>query len=179
LQLGRLRRWPLASCRSPLVLTVLHPPPCRADALKIPVVLFCALIVTLVVPEAPIPPTHRTLGSGLRSLDWLGTVLLIGSTTTLILGLSFHTSYLEPWSAPIVWGNLLAALLASIALVWVEGKVKRPLIPLELFADRHTAAIMASGFFLSVVAQAFVSGLPVPTVHLLHLHHDFAERGTR
>jgi MFS family permease len=124
---------------------------------QIPVVLFCATIVTLFVPEAPIPPTHRTLLSGLRSLDWLGTLLLIGCTTTLILGLSFHTSYLQPWSAPVVWGNLTAAILACGALIWVEGKVKRPLIPLELFADRHTASIMASGFFLSVVAQAFVS----------------------
>jgi hypothetical protein len=114
-------------------------------------------MVTLLLPPAPIPPTHQTIWAGLASLDWAGTILLVGAVTTLILGFSFHTSYLEPWSAPIVWGNLLAAVLAAGALVLVEQRVARPVIPLAMFKEKHTAAVLMSGFFMSVVAQAFVS----------------------
>jgi hypothetical protein len=123
------------------------------------VIVFCITMVTLLLPPAPIPPTHQTVWTGLASLDWMGTLLLVGAVSTLILGFSFHTSYLEPWSAPIVWGNLLAAVLATALLVFVEQRVERPVIPLSMFRERHTAAVLMSGFFMSVVAQAFVSRL--------------------
>lgn len=129
--------------------------------IQLPVILFCSIMVSILLPPAPIAPTHTSVKKGLASLDWIGSILLIGSVTTLILGFSFHTSFLLPWSDSLVWGNLLASILALATLLWVESKVERPVIPLELFKDSHVAACMSSGFFLSVVAQAFVSALPV------------------
>ncbi|WWC60765.1 uncharacterized protein I303_103341 [Kwoniella dejecticola CBS 10117] len=128
---------------------------------QLPIVLFCAIIVSTFLPTPPIPPTHQSLFSGLASLDWLGSFLLIGSVTTLLLGLSFHTSYLEPWSAPIVWGMLVASVISTILFIWVETKVKRPVLPLELFKSSHIAAINTCGFFLSVGNQAFLFQIPV------------------
>lgn len=136
--------------------------PCLSIAdLQIPVIIMCITLVTILLPEAPIPPTHQTVWTGLASLDWAGTFLLVGAVTTLILGFSFHTSYLEPWSAPIVWGNLLAAVLAAGLLIYVEQRVERPIIPLSMFKEKHTAAVLMSGFFMSVVSQAFVSSILV------------------
>lgn len=138
-------------------------PNCEVDNqadLQLPVIIFCIAMVTILLPPAPIPPTHLTVWAGLASLDWIGTLLLVGAVTTLILGFSFHTSYLEPWSAPIVWGNLLAACLATVMLILVEQRVERPVIPLSMFKESHTAAVLMSGFFMSVVAQAFVSFRP-------------------
>ena len=129
---------------------------------QLPIALWCMLMVTLLLPPAPIAPTHKTIWSGLASLDWAGSVLLIGSVTTLILGLSFHTSFLLPWADGRVWGNLLAAALAFAALLKVENKVERPVIPLGLFKSRHVAGCIASGLFLSIVAQAFVSAFVCP-----------------
>jgi hypothetical protein len=120
-------------------------------------IAFCAIVTTTFLPPSIIPPTHPTLLSGLRSLDWLGTLLLIGSTTSLILGFSFHTSFLQPWSAPLVWGNLVGAVIGLAIFVWWEGRVERPVVPLGLLKSKHRGAIMASGFFLSVGNQAFVS----------------------
>ena len=124
---------------------------------QLPIALFCILMVSLLLPPSPIPPTHKTIWSGLASLDWLGSALLIGSVTTLILGFSFHTSFLLPWGDGRVWGNLAAAGVAFVALLVTESKVSRPVVPLGLFRSRHVAGCMASGFFLSVVSQAFVS----------------------
>jgi MFS family permease len=124
---------------------------------QLPIALFCMLMVSLLLPPSAIPPTHKTIWSGLASLDWLGSGLLIGSVTTLILGFSFHTSFLLPWRDGRVWGNLVAAAVAFTALLFVESRVDRPVVPLGLFSNSHVAACMASGFFLSVVSQAFVS----------------------
>ncbi len=120
-------------------------------------VLICILIVTTLLPEQAIPPTHQSLRSGLASLDYIGTFLLLISVSSLILGLSFHTSYLKPWSDPVVYGLLISSVVAGTVFVWVEGKVKRPLIPLSLFMDRQLVAIYSANFFLSVVSSAFVS----------------------
>ncbi|WVF71816.1 hypothetical protein IAT40_006624 [Kwoniella sp. CBS 6097] len=128
---------------------------------QLPVVFFCAIIVSLFLPIAPIPPTHKTLLSGLASLDWLGSFFLITSTTSLILGLSFHTSYLEPWSSPIVWGLILCSILTAVAFFYTETKVERPVVPLKLFKSNHIAAIMVAGFFLSIGNQAFMFQIPV------------------
>ncbi|WWC89697.1 uncharacterized protein L201_004622 [Kwoniella dendrophila CBS 6074] len=128
---------------------------------QIPVVLFCAIIVSIFLPTSAIPPTHQSLLSGLKSLDWLGTFFLITSVTTLLLGLSFHTSYLEPWSSPIVWGMLLISIISTMIFIYVETKVKRPVVPLELFKSSHIAAINTCGFFLSVGNQAFMFQIPV------------------
>ncbi|WWC69120.1 uncharacterized protein I206_103056 [Kwoniella pini CBS 10737] len=128
---------------------------------QLPVIIFCGIIVPTFLPTPPIPPTHQSLLKGLASLDWLGSFLLIGSVTTLLLGLSFHTSYLEPWSAPIVWGMLVASVISTALFIWVETKVKRPVVPLELFKSSHIAAINTCGFFLSVANQAFLFQIPV------------------
>lgn len=129
------------------------------------------MIVSVFLPTPPIPPTHKSLLSGLASLDWLGTALLIGSVTTLIFGFSFHTSYLEPWSSPMVWGTLLASVLSAAAFVLVEMKVKHPLVPLRVFKSNHISAVMLSGSFLSVSNQAFVSLYILHSIISIDIHH--------
>ncbi|WWD20929.1 hypothetical protein CI109_105407 [Kwoniella shandongensis] len=128
---------------------------------QIPVTIFCAVIVAIFLPVPPIPPTHKSLLKGLASLDWIGTFFLIGSITTLILGFSFHTSYLEPWSAPIVWGMLLASVVLGVAFFMTEARVARPVVPLELFRSSHLAATLGAGFLLSISNQAFLYQIPV------------------
>ena len=114
-------------------------------------------MVTTFLPEPPIPPTHKTLSSGLASLDWLGSGLLLGSVTALLLGLSFHTSFLKPWSSPDVWGELLASIVGLGMFFMVETRAKNPIVPMSLLKSRHRMAIMSSGLFLSIGNQAFVS----------------------
>jgi len=124
--------------------------------MQVPIALFCAVIVTTFLPPAPIAPTHSSLLAGLASLDWGGSALLLTGVTTLILGFSFHTSFLLPWSHPVVWGCLASSVILLGSFVKVESKVENPLVPLSLLRSKHRLAILASGFFLSVGNQAFV-----------------------
>lgn len=143
--------------------------------IQVPIVLWCATIVTLFVPDPPIAPTHASALSGLASLDWGGSSLLLGSVAALILGLSFHTSYFRPWSDPLVWGLLLTSVLAILAFVKVESKVKRPIVPLSMFHSKQLIAIWTSGMLLSVSSQAFL--FHVPTYFSVLLNSSGASAG--
>ena len=151
----------------------------RADH-QLPIIIFTLIITTLFLPPSPIPPTHPTLLSGLTSLDWTGTILLISSVTALILGFSFHTSYLIPWSSPTVWGLLLASVLAFGLFVLQEKRAgESAVVDLKNLRSKHRSAIMASGFLLSIVNGAVVSPLlsiwklgEVLMTDVLHVRRD-------
>lgn len=136
---------------------------------QLPVIIWCAVIVAAFLPEPPIAPTHTSLLRGLRSLDWAGTVLLLVSTASLILGLSFHTSYLRPWSHPSVCGLIGASGLSLGLFVLNEGRATSPIVPMSLFATRQLCAIWASGLLLMVSAQAFLFHIPMYFAVLMDL----------
>lgn len=142
---------------------------------QIPIIAWCAFIVACFLPEPPIAPTHQSAWAGLASLDWGGILLLLGSVSTLILGLSFHTSYFRAWSDPVVWGLLLASALSVAGFILVENKVKRPIVPLSMFRSRQLVAIWLSGTFLSIAAQAFL--FHVPTYFAVLLDSSAAQAG--
>jgi len=143
---------------------------------QVPIVIWCATIVGTFLPDPPVAPTHGTsVWRGLASLDWGGIVLLLGSTSAFILGLSLHTSFFRPWSDPWVWGLLLASILAIIAFVRVEAKVARPIVPPRLFQSRQLVAIWLSGTFLSISSQAFL--FHVPTYFAVLVDSSAAQAG--
>ncbi|WP_344299772.1 MDR family MFS transporter [Sinomonas flava] len=82
-------------------------------------------------------------------IDWLGTILLTASVSTLLIWVSFagKADYYDWWSwqtAVMVGGSLLGLIL----LVVVESRVAMPIIPLKIVANRTTA--------LSILASAAV-----------------------
>ncbi|CAK9783937.1 MFS general substrate transporter [Cutaneotrichosporon oleaginosum] len=127
---------------------------------QLPVVLFCATIVSLFLPEPPIPPTHSSLLHGLLSLDWAGVSLLLASTASLILGLSFHTSYFRPWSDPSVCGLLATSAVSLGLFVWTERRAARPIVPMSLFKTTQLRAIWSSAVLLMVGSQALLFHVP-------------------
>lgn len=80
------------------------------------------------------------------SIDWLGSLLLTSGVSLLLIWVSFagQADYYDWWSwqsAVMVGGGIV--LLA--AMVFVESKVKAPIIPLKIISQRTTAlAILAS-----------------------------------
>ncbi|MBL0704179.1 MDR family MFS transporter [Sinomonas cellulolyticus] len=80
-------------------------------------------------------------------IDWLGSILLTASVSTLLIWVSFagKADYYDWWSwqtAAMVGGSVLGLIL----LVIVESRVAMPIIPLKIVANRTTAlSIVASG----------------------------------
>ncbi|MEN4937100.1 MFS transporter [Stenotrophomonas sp. TWI1151] len=58
------------------------------------------------------------------------------------------------WSAPATWFSLITALVALLAFSLVQRRVTRPLLPLDLFADRRFALLNLASFVLGLTAYA-------------------------
>ncbi|HET8879129.1 MAG TPA: MFS transporter [Arthrobacter sp.] len=100
------------------------------------IIALILLQITLKLPHVKRP----------AKIDWLGSILLTSGVSLLLIWVSFagNPDYYDWWSwqsAAMVGGGV--ALLAL--LVFVEGRVAQPIIPLKIISERTTAlAILAS-----------------------------------
>jgi MFS family permease len=107
------------------------------------VVLF--LFLDIHTPTTP-------LVEGLKAIDWVGTVLVIGGTTVFLLGLQFG-GISFPWNTATVICLLVFGLVIIGVFVLVEAKVAAwPVIPMRLFEHRSNLAA-----FVLVFCHGFTS----------------------
>ncbi|KAJ3456803.1 hypothetical protein MRS44_016826 [Fusarium solani] len=98
---------------------------------------------------------------GLKALDWLGSLTVIGGTILLLLGLELG-GVIFPWNSPtticlIIFGTLMACLF-----VVVEAKhAKYPIVPLRLFASRSNIGAFATCFCHALIALSASYWLPL------------------
>lgn len=89
-------------------------------------------------PEPLGPSLARVQGisvaAGLASFDFLGALSLSSTVTGLILGINLGGNLL-PWTHPVVISSLVVCVLAGVALVSVERRALRPLLPLRLLSS--------------------------------------------
>ncbi|WP_235780790.1 MDR family MFS transporter [Sinomonas notoginsengisoli] len=101
-------------------------------------------VIALILIQATLKIKHVKRAA---KIDWLGSILLTVSVSTLLIWVSFagKADYYDWWSwqtAAMVGGSVLGLIL----LVIVESRVAMPIIPLKIVADRTTAlSIIASG----------------------------------
>ena len=100
--------------------------------------------------------TPRTpIVAGLKALDWLGSLAIVGGTVMFLLGLEYG-GVMFPWASAtvvclIVFGAVVLALFFAVEL-YVP---RYPLMPLRLFRDRSNVACYATCFWHGFV---FISG---------------------
>lgn len=76
---------------------------------------------------------HAALASKLRRIDFVGTLLFVGGTTSFLLGLSWG-GVLHPWASVQTLVPILIGVASMILFVLYEAKLaKEPLIPPSLF----------------------------------------------
>jgi EmrB/QacA subfamily drug resistance transporter len=66
-----------------------------------------------------------------HGLDWLGALLAFGGLGSLIYGLISASD--RGWSSPIVIGGLVSAVVLLVSFILAEGKVRVPMMPLDVF----------------------------------------------
>ncbi|KAK2871620.1 hypothetical protein FQN49_002992 [Arthroderma sp. PD_2] len=122
-------------------------------------------------------PTTPIL-AGLRAIDWLGSLAVIGGTVMFLIGLEYGgQSY--PWSSPTVICLIVFGIVTWGIFILIQWKVSRfPVMPLWLFTQRSTlasygtvlvhGAIYTSGsFFLPLYFQAVLGETPLKSGILL------------
>ncbi len=119
-----------------------------------------ALAVISVVMKAT---TRRP--SSVRDLDMVGIVVLACALVALLIALTEKgetgsNGQLHGWLTPEVGGLLLLAAVALAVFVLVERRAREPLIPLDLFATRISAATLGAVFFMGFAMFTAVIYLP-------------------
>ncbi|EGD91317.1 hypothetical protein H112_01120 [Trichophyton rubrum D6] len=122
-------------------------------------------------------PTTPLL-AGLRAIDWLGSLAVVGGTVMFLIGLEYGgESYL--WSSPTVICLIVFGIVTWGIFILIQWKVSRyPVMPLWLFTQRSTlaaygtvlihGAIYTSGsFFLPLYFQAVLGETPLKSGILL------------
>ncbi|PKY08035.1 hypothetical protein P168DRAFT_262108 [Aspergillus campestris IBT 28561] len=92
---------------------------------------------------------------GLRAIDWVGTLLIIGGTLMFLFGLEFGgINY--PWSSPTVICLIVFGVLTwTLALLYEWKFAKYPVIPTRIFNNWHNVTILVICFCHSFV---FIAG---------------------
>ncbi|MGA5148211.1 MFS transporter [Streptomyces griseoincarnatus] len=125
-----------------------------------------------VLPALRLLQQERTPAVGRPRLDVAGAVVATAALAALTYGLGQAESH--GWGAPVTAGTLTAGLLALAVFVWLEGRVRTPLMPLRLFRVRSVAVgnlvLVLTGacfipmwYFLSLYMQQVLRYSPVQT----------------
>jgi EmrB/QacA subfamily drug resistance transporter len=108
-----------------------------------------ALVVTSFVLKLPVRREPHTI-------DWLGSALLVGAISTLLLATSWGGSQYA-WSSPTILGLFAASAILTVLLVRQELRVPEPILPPRLFRSdvfRVSAAVtflVGAGLFGAIV----------------------------
>ncbi|HEX4109926.1 MAG TPA: DHA2 family efflux MFS transporter permease subunit [Solirubrobacteraceae bacterium] len=102
-------------------------------------------LLTIVVTLIAVPESRDENAS--RRIDFPGIVLLSATITALVLAIVQGDSW--GWTSGRVLGLLGGAVLALIAFVITETRVRHPLLPLAVFRSRQFVGASTVGFTLS------------------------------
>ncbi len=113
--------------------------------------------VALAVIAAVMPATGEHVH---HKVDYLGTALMAGGVSCLILFLSLGGST-EPWGSATSIALAVGGVVLSTAFVLVERRVEEPILPPRLFSNRVFAAASAIGFIVGFGMFGAIAFLPL------------------
>ncbi len=131
--------------------------------LNIPVAIGAVMATIFAVRES----RDTTVG---REVDYVGVIALTGALTALVLALVEGNDW--GWGSPQVIGLLAGAVLASLAFVAIELRVRAPMVEFRFFTERNflgavvvaliiTFAMMGVFFFLALYMQDILRYSPL------------------
>lgn len=119
-------------------------------------------IPALIVIATVLPNFHPDVRSSARDIDYLGIVVFTAAVVPLLIGLTNKgltnaQGNLNGWTDPSVGGLILLDLALLAVFVFIESRVKQPIVPLNLFRDRTYSLsnlavfVMAFGMFAAII----------------------------
>ncbi len=113
-------------------------------------------IVSLAVVARVLPSIRRPHGP--LNLDWLGGGVFVAAMIPLLIGLT--NKQFADWTEPQVGGLVTIGLALLAVFLYIESRVKEPIVPLDLWRDRTYAGSIVATFFASFGFFAAIIFLP-------------------
>ncbi|KIJ65390.1 hypothetical protein HYDPIDRAFT_110438 [Hydnomerulius pinastri MD-312] len=120
---------------------------------------FLAGLSVLILLDLPTPP--GTFREKLMRMDWMGNFLVISSTVSCTIGLTWG-GITAPWMSPTVLVPLVMGIVGLLAFIAYEATfAENPLVPFSLMTNRTSISGYLQAFFVSVVTLGVVYFFPV------------------
>ncbi|KAF9162691.1 hypothetical protein BGX21_001714 [Mortierella sp. AD011] len=102
------------------------------------------------------------LGATLRSLDYVGIILMIVSIVMILLGLNWGADGKYAWDSTVVLVLLIVGAIIGVVFLFNEAKcAKRPIIPLRLFGTFSLAVTYAQVFIQGFIFLGLLFFMPL------------------
>jgi hypothetical protein len=133
------------------------------DGIALIIILF--FLNNLHVPKTPIL-------AGLKAIDWIGSLTIVGGTLMLLLGLQFGGE-VHPWDSAIVLCLIIFGVFTMALFFLNEWRLATyPVVPLHIFRYRSNLACLAvcfchgvtfigSSYYLPLYFQACLGATPI------------------
>lgn len=117
--------------------------------------------------------TPRTpIWDGLKAIDWVGTLLIVGGTLMFLFGLQYG-GVTAPWdSAEVLCLIIFGVLTIALFLIWEWKLAKYPIMPMAIFASvtncatlgvvfLHGYVFISASYYLPLYFQAIRGATPI------------------
>jgi EmrB/QacA subfamily drug resistance transporter len=111
-----------------------------------PAIFFVNLPIGVVALALGWPMLSESRNPNAQRIDLPGQVLVTGALVCLIIGLIEGSS--QGWTSPLILGLFIGTAVLLVAFLLVEARVREPLLPLQLFANRVFSVANVAGFLL-------------------------------
>ncbi|KAK3703017.1 hypothetical protein LTR37_014747 [Vermiconidia calcicola] len=101
----------------------------------------CAISFALVLIFLDVHNPRTTFFSGIKAIDWLGTLSILAVVLMVLLGLEFGSTIL-PWSSPTVIYLIVFGIAMVGCFIFSEKKASYPLMPLDMFTRKNNVAFL-------------------------------------
>ncbi|KAI0353757.1 iron permease [Trametes cingulata] len=118
-----------------------------------------SLLLTFLFMRVRKPST--SLREKFAEMDWIGIILLVGSTTSFLIAMTW-AGLRFAWSSAHVLAPLIIGAIGIVAFFLIEAFwLKRPTVPSFLFTSRTTLSGYLGTFFHGVVSIALIYYIPI------------------
>ncbi|KAG6909191.1 hypothetical protein DXG01_001705 [Tephrocybe rancida] len=116
------------------------------------------VVLVLLLLKLPTPP--GTMREKLAKMDWIGNFLIIASTTSVVVALTWG-GVVYAWSSARVLVPLILGLLGMALFLVYEAKfAKNPIVPFEVLSNRTSFSGYVQTFLSPIIMLAVVYYMP-------------------
>ncbi len=116
---------------------------------------FALAAVAMILTKMPtVPP------GGVGRVDWAGAVLTILTSVPLLLAVTWGGRE-HGWGSPLIVGLFLLSAISLAGFLFVEARVRHPILPLELFRIRSFSTAISASFVYSIAFMGTTAFLPL------------------